>query len=122
MGNLSEHFSRSEFHCTGCTPANPCWRGGVDTVHAALIPVLERVREHFGKPVTVTSGFRCEERNRKVGGAKNSKHLYGMAADIKVSGVAPALVYAFLDEWHEGGLGSYPTFTHVDVRPKRVRF
>lgn len=44
--------------------------------------VLDPLREAFGKPIYVNSGFRCRELNKAVGGAKNSYHLRGMAADI----------------------------------------
>lgn len=44
--------------------------------------VLDPLREAWGKPILVTSGYRCEELNRHVGGAKNSQHLQGQAADI----------------------------------------
>lgn len=44
--------------------------------------VLDPLREAWGKPLTVTSGYRCQELNRIVGGAKTSHHLRGMAADI----------------------------------------
>ena len=44
--------------------------------------VLDPLREAWGKPLTVTSGYRCQELNRIVGGARASHHLRGMAADI----------------------------------------
>ena len=44
--------------------------------------VLDPVREAWGKPIVVSSGYRCEELNRKVGGAEYSYHRLGMAADI----------------------------------------
>lgn len=126
MGDLSRHFSRHEFRCTGCR-GRVCPHGynggrGMDTVDAALLRILDTVRDYFGRPVHVNSGFRCVQRNAEVGGASASQHLQGRAADIVVSGVPPSKVYAFLDTWHDGGLGNYPTFTHVDTRNKRERF
>lgn len=44
--------------------------------------VLDPLREAWGKPITVTSGYRCPALNRAVSGAKNSHHITGMAADI----------------------------------------
>ena len=44
--------------------------------------VLDPQREAWGKPIVVTSGYRCPELNKAVGGAKNSHHMQGMAADI----------------------------------------
>ncbi len=114
MAKISEHFSRNELACKcGC---------GQDTVDVALLPVLERVRDHFDSPTSVTSGNRCTEYNKRVGGAKNSQHLIGKAADIKVKGVNPVDVYNYLDASHSGGLGSYPGFTHVDSRDQRARW
>lgn len=43
---------------------------------------LEVIRYRFGKPVKITSGYRCEELNRLVNGVSNSKHIEGLAADI----------------------------------------
>ena len=52
---------------------------------AALVDnVLDPLREAWGKPITVTSGYRCAELNRKVGGVSSSQHLKGEAADISV--------------------------------------
>ena len=45
--------------------------------------ILDPLREAYGKPIIITSGFRCEELNRLVGGSKTSQHRVGMAADIR---------------------------------------
>ena len=113
---LSPHFTRREFTCRcGC---------GLADVSPELITVLEHVREQFGVPVIVTSGHRCPTHNSKVGGARNSQHLNGTAADIKVTGVAPADVAAWLEENYPNryGVGRYVTFTHIDVRPQPARW
>ena len=46
--------------------------------------VLDPLRDYMGKAINVTSGYRCEALNKKVGGAAKSSHLYGMAADITI--------------------------------------
>lgn len=45
--------------------------------------LLESIRMKWNSPIIVSSGYRCPELNRKIGGAKNSQHIYGTAADIK---------------------------------------
>jgi len=109
MTRLSTHFQRAEFACKcGC---------GFDTVDIQTLEILEAVRQHFGKPVTITSGCRCPNHNRRVGGASNSQHVFGRAADIQVRGVHPHQVHAWLDANHPGvSLGRYSTFTHIDTR------
>lgn len=109
MSQLSPHFHRREFACRcGC---------GFDTVDAGTLAVLERVRTHFGQPVTITSGCRCAAHNRAVGGATHSQHRLGRAADIQVRGVTPATVADFIAEAvPTASLGRYATFTHVDTR------
>ena len=47
-----------------------------------ILRVLDPIRSLYGKPIYVNSGFRCEKLNEMVGGAKNSSHLQGKAADI----------------------------------------
>nr|CRY96427.1 hypothetical protein [uncultured prokaryote] len=74
MGDLSEHFSRSEFRCRHC--------GAYKAVSPDLIRVLERIRALSAEPLVIVSGYRCAVHNRAVGGASQSQHLYGTAADI----------------------------------------
>ena len=54
-----------------------------------LADLLEQVRKCLGKPISISSGYRSEQVNKLVGGQPNSQHLFGCAADIKVSGMTP---------------------------------
>ena len=50
---------------------------------ALIENVLDPLREAYGKPIIVTSGYRCEKLNKAVGGAASSQHVKGEAADIR---------------------------------------
>lgn len=54
----------------------------IERIDALMEECLDKVREMWGKPIGVNSGYRCYELNKAVGGAKNSQHLRGEAADI----------------------------------------
>lgn len=59
----------------------------IDKLRALCENVLQPVRDHFGKPVTVNSGFRCLQLNRAIGSKDTSQHRKGEAADIEIAGV-----------------------------------
>lgn len=109
---LSTNFKVREFACSD----------GSDAVLVAprLVMVLQSIRSHFGQPVTINSAYRTPQKNAAVGGAAQSQHCYGTAADITVKNVAPTKVAAYarelMPDW--GGVGIYERqgFTHVDVR------
>lgn len=113
---LSDNFRVKEFAC----------EDGSDVIFVApaLVTILQKVRTHFGKAVTINSAYRTPTHNKKVGGAAYSQHLYGTAADIVVKGVAPKTVAAYVEKLlpKSGGIGIYGTFTHVDVREVRSRW
>ena len=113
---LSENFTVSEFAC----------KDGSDKIiiDTELVVLLQKIREHFKKPVTITSGYRNAAYNKKVGGAPNSQHCLGTAADIVISGVTPLEIaqYAEYLLGKSGGIGLYKSFTHVDVRKNRARW
>jgi len=115
-GYLSENFKVSEFACKG---SQTLPKGLPDP---KLLELLESIREHFDAPITINSGYRSPKHNEAIGGAKNSYHVKGMAADIVVKGVPSSLVYNYLNVFHKGGLGRYKTFTHVDVRSEKARW
>ena len=113
---ISKNFRVREFRC----------QDGSDVVfiESDLVDILQKIRDHFGKAVTITSAFRTASHNKKVGGATYSQHLYGKAADIKVSGVAASVVADYVETLmpNTGGIGRYSTFTHVDVRKVKSRW
>jgi hypothetical protein len=112
---LSAHFNSTEFDChgSGCCSQT--------LINEQLVEYLEKIREHFGKPITITSGYRCATHNRNVGGATGSRHSKGDAADIVVSGVAPREVAKYAESIGIKGIGLYETssdghFVHIDTR------
>ena len=120
---LAPAFKVREFRC----------RDGSDTimVDQTLVVLLQAIREHFGKPITITSGYRTAAHNAAVGGAKSSQHLLGRAADIQVADTTVEAVAAYAEslmpDW--GGVGRYPVkagrtkgWVHVDTRPNKSRW
>lgn len=112
---LSKNFSSNEFDCHG---KDCCSTTEVDP---KLTECLQKIRDHFGKPVNVSSGYRCQKHNKNVGGATGSRHTKGHAADIYIDGVAPAEIAKYAESIDILGIGLYETdedgwFVHVDVR------
>ena len=79
MGDLSEHFSRSEFACKcGGKYCSPIF----NNVDPRLVEICEKVRVVLNCPVRINSGCRCLQHNKNSGGVANSAHTYGFAADL----------------------------------------
>lgn len=100
----SPHFALSEFACPHC---------GVAKATPELLAALERLRLELGRPIKITSGYRCPTYNQRVGGAARSQHLLGKAADISTAraGYRQAVRAGF------NGIGLQgPIVVHADVR------
>lgn len=121
---MTEHFSRGEFRSSD----GAHFPYEVKQNLQVLAEQLEVLREHFQKPITINSGYRSPKWNAKVGGAENSQHLLGKAADIVIEGVSPDEVADAIDflienkMMNQGGLGRYVDFTHYDIRGKKSRW
>jgi len=111
---VSKNFNLYEFECNDGTH--------LVKVDPELVERLQKLRDKTGRPIIITSGYRTESYNKKVGGASGSQHLLGKAADIKIYGLSPERVADLAEEVGFRGIGVYNTFTHVDVRPNKVRF
>ena len=113
---VSTNFRVKEFACTD--GSDPIF------IDSDLVTILQKIRTHFGKSVTITSAYRTPGKNKAVGGETYSQHLYGRAADIKVNGVSPKKVAAYAETLlkNKGGIGTYSTFTHIDVRTTKARW
>jgi uncharacterized protein YcbK (DUF882 family) len=103
-GDITEHFSRAEFRDR---------RTGMSHVDVTLVDHLERLRTIVGQPLNIVSGYRSPTTNAAVGGAQESQHLKGWAADIPEG-------YATVDQALRAGftgIGSKGKWAvHVDVR------
>lgn len=106
---IRPNFQVKEFAC----------HGGADSVRVCpdTVEILQAIRNYFGKPVHVNSGYRTAAYNKKIGGASRSQHVVGTACDIKVTDVPPSAVAAYIEKFYPvTGLGLYSTFVHVDSR------
>ncbi len=118
----SEHLTWAELACHDGTPYPEQWRT------SRAIPLareFENIRAIVGAPIKIGSAFRTEAHNRSVGGARNSQHVQGRALDLyppkgwtieKFHGVIRE--YALNTKSMIFGLGRYPSFVHIDIRPK----
>ena len=105
---ISRFFTDDEIACKcGC---------GFKTIDPEVLAIADAAREFVGQPITPSSGCRCPEHNKKVGGAPNSYHVRGMAIDLPVKN--PKELFEYLDSKYKGqyGIGLYKTFVHVDCR------
>jgi uncharacterized protein YcbK (DUF882 family) len=106
------YFSREEWACKG----KDCC-GGADPLDSIHLSRLNQYRERIGISTKINSGFRCRTHNARVGGAKDSFHVRGLATDIVTKGVKIAEMAKLLKEMDIfGGVIVYPTFIHVDSR------
>ncbi len=90
-------------------------------LHQELIVRLQTLRDKVKKPIKVTSGYRTNSYNRRVGGARGSFHKRGMAADIHCPGISTKDLASIAEGIGFRGIGIYISqgFVHVDVGPKR---
>lgn len=112
---IAKNFQYKEFDChgSGCCSTT--------IIDEKLVEYVQQIRDHFGKPVTITSPYRCEVHNKRVGGATKSYHMQGRAADIVVQGVSSREVAKYAESIGILGIGLYETskdgyFTHIDTR------
>jgi uncharacterized protein YcbK (DUF882 family) len=106
---VGPHFKVKEFACKdGST---------ITFIDDYMVTILELLRKKLKKPIIITSGYRTPQHNAKVGGAKYSYHMRGMAVDIRVNGISAKEVAKALDKIVEGGgIIVYNSWVHFDVR------
>lgn len=122
--NLTKNFTKAEFESKDGSPMP------LDVLQniQILAQQLQVIRDEIGKPISITSGYRSPNHNARIGGAKHSYHVRGMAADIQVGGMHPMdvkkVILKLMNEGKilKGGLKAYKSWTHVDTRGDIVLF
>jgi len=97
-------------------PPKSKWKNIVEGVK-----ILDKLRKEIGLPIRITSSYRADKYNKRVGGASKSLHKEFKALDIQCSGLSPARLYHKLKKYRDagefkGGLSEYKTFVHIDTR------
>lgn len=112
---ITPNFRYNEFDCKcGCS----------QTKHnTELSDKLQILRDYVGKPVIITSPYRCPAHNSKVGGASQSRHMGGNAADFIIENMDVWEIGKICESIGFNGIGVYDGgYVHVDVRPVPEKF
>ena len=105
------HFTVEEFTCKHC---------GKVVIDLQLVELVEELRRYLGKPVVITSAYRCPVHNRRIGGVKNSAHVRGYALDVKCTNSKDRQrILEFLIVRNVRRIGVHPRFIHFDVDPDK---
>lgn len=104
---LTNDFNTAEMRCRCC---------GKLAADPAFMFKLQKCRDLFGRPMLITSGYRCESYNMQVGGVKDSEHLKGNAADIAVTAETKYDLLAAAIRSGLHGIGIGHDFLHLDNR------
>lgn len=117
MGTVSKNFNYKEFE-----KSDTAKKFGIinvintseirDSIKALVIEVLQPLRDAWGKPLSINSGYRCKKLNEVVGGVETSQHCKGEAADISCSEPAKLAQLAYDLELPYDQMILYPTFVH----------
>lgn len=103
---LTKNFKLSELACPCCWAFDmPEW----------VLEKIQAVRDEFGFNMTINSGYRCKDHNVKVGGSSTSRHLIGLAIDVKINQNQLRKKILEAAERHGVcGIGVAKTFIHLD--------
>lgn len=126
MGTISKDFSYAEFE-----RSEKARRSGIinviataeirDNVKALVDSVLQPLRDVYGMPMNVNSGYRCPELNRMVGGTPSSQHLKGEAADIGCKNPAELAQLAYDLGLPFDQMIIYPGFVHFSHKRNGIQ-
>ena len=96
----------------------------LDNMLELIVNVLQPLRDKLKKPIIITSGYRCKNLNTLVGGASNSQHLYGQAADFVVPNMTVKQVFDFVKNSgieYDQLINEYNQWTHISFSKSHNR-
>jgi len=119
--NFSEHISFEEYACKCCKRLPPDFKiDAIPNVFLEFFNAFEQLRKKWEKPISIVSGYRCVQHNRRIGGAPLSAHLFGLALDLlfetnEDAEKFRALVDAVTPELRMGKYNKHPRLVHIDT-------
>jgi len=120
---ISEYILKSEYRCRCCKSLPPIVENG-DHLSTApyreLFETFKKIREKWGKPIKITSGYRCRHHNEAIGGTQLSTHLFGLALDLDCKdGIEVTELFNVIEKINtELRVGIYQngkSFIHIDT-------
>lgn len=124
LTHVSDHFSWQEFDCHSGEEMPDAVK---PSIRRLCVEVLELIRKEWSSPIIIVSGWRSEEYNKRIGGAGQSRHVTGEAADIRPVSLEQLQFFRSTVERMIkdgrlaalGGYGVYRGWLHVDVRMRK---
>lgn len=117
---ISRDFKLGEFYLSYQARINnidntpPDWV--IENIKTMTKNLLQPFRDYIDRPILITSGYRCEKLNKIVGGSPTSRHMLGLAVDIRVAGLDPANVIEKLVESKlpfDKAINEFNSWTHI---------
>lgn len=121
---LTKNFLLTEFACRDGSQVPEKYHSNV----IELANNLQVLRDYLGETLTLNSGYRSPEYNKKIGGKPASKHMIAQAADLTCKSKTPRQLHAIIEKliaekkMRQGGLGLYRGFCHYDIRNTKARW
>jgi len=113
---VAKYILRSEYQCKCCAGLPPSYTEPYDTSFETLFDSFALIRERWGTPLNITSGYRCPRHNASIGGYRLSMHQWGLALDIDVEDSQVATLHNIIEDVAPDlRVGRYPGFIHIDV-------
>jgi uncharacterized protein YcbK (DUF882 family) len=121
MNYVAEYITENEYKCTCCDGYPPDF--DVDDVavpYGILFDSFRSIREAWGKPIRITSGYRCPMNNAMVGGKVLSAHMFGLALDLDVDNIDEVyeldeIIEDIAPDLRRGRYTDSGSFIHIDT-------
>ena len=119
--NISEYITLDEYACGHCGTLPPdLFVHDIRRPYSELFNIFDSVRAAWGKPIPVSSGYRCPYHNKAIGGSQCSVHMFGLALDLDMPNTAEVeelftLIVTDFDHLRIGKYTQTGTFLHIDI-------
>ena len=113
---IAKYILREEYQCGCCAGLPPSYTEPHDIAFETLFDSFALIRERWGRPLNISSGYRCPGWNSYVSGHPLSQHQFGLALDLDVESEQVETLHNIIEEVAPDlRVGKYPGFIHIDA-------